>query len=113
MNIMDTSEICKTAENLAFLLREVCTQRGMVEGEIADLEREHNNIIHLLERNGCLYDERARLATQLARIRRKRRALKDWLKANDPYFKYLGGDNGKKIQNMIDNFVGIGRRVSP
>lgn len=109
MNTMDTSEICKTAENLAFLLREVCTQRGMVEGEIADLEREHNNIIHLFG----LYAERARLSTQLARIRRKRRALKDWLKANDPYFKYLGGDNGKKIQNMIDNFVGIGRRVSP
>lgn len=112
MTTMDTSEIAKTADRLAFLLREVYTQRNMVEAEISDLEREHDNITHRIEKDDCHYKERARLATQLAKIRKERRAIKDWLKSNEPYFKYIGSDNGEKCQKMINNLVGVGRRVS-
>ncbi len=113
MTPMNTSEILTAAEKLAHSLREIMTQRGMVESEIAELTRKNDDIVHRMERDGCLYKERARLATELRRVRIQRRALKDWLHDNEPYFKYIGTDGGVKVQNMITNLVGIGRRVKP
>ncbi len=113
MTPLNTAEILITAEKLAHLLREIGTQRNMVEGEIKDLERKHNDIIHRMERDNCLYKERARLATELAKVRKQRRVLKDWLCNNEPYFRYIASSDGIKIQTLINNLVGIGRRVTP
>jgi len=108
---MDTGQILEAAERLSGLLREMAAQKRIVEAEIAELERLHNDIIHALERPGCKYKERARLATKLAHLRRERRVLKDWLVENTPYLDFLGADDGMKIRNLIDNLVGRGRKV--
>lgn len=111
MKPMDTKIIAFYTENLARHFRELCDCRNMVETEISELTRRNDDITHRMERSDCKYKERARLATQLANIRRERRVLKDWLRANKPYFDYIGSVNGEKAQNMLSNLVGIGRRV--
>lgn len=111
MKPMDTTQILLTAECLSKLIRELCENRGMVEAEITDLERAHNEVIHEMEKPSCKYKERNRLATQLANVRKERRKLKDWLYDNRQYFDYIGSDEGKKIRNMLDNLVGRGRKV--
>lgn len=110
MTPLNTQQILKASENLSYLIRESIVQRGMAESEIQDLELQHNNIIHEIERsNNCR--ERSKLATQLSKVRRERRKLKDWLKSNEPYFNYLGSADGDKVQNMIANLVGVGRKI--
>lgn len=111
MTPMDTLEILQTSEQLHKLLIEIFEQKNMVEAEIAELEREHSDIIHRFEKSDCKYKERARLATRLATMRRERRILKDWLLDNRQYFDFLGEDNGKQVRKMIENLVGRGRKV--
>lgn len=111
MQIYETRRVKEAAETLARQIREIASQRNMVEAEISDLEREHNDIIHAMENNECLYQERARMATRLARLRRERRKLKDWLHANKKYFDYIGQDEGQKLQKVLANLVSIGRKV--
>lgn len=110
MKPMDTSEILKTSEALSKQIRELMEFRNMAQAEIEDLEREHNNLIHDIEKSNN-YRERAKLATKLGNCRRERRKLKDWLFENKSYFDYFGSSDGGKIQCMINNLVGIGRRM--
>jgi hypothetical protein len=111
MKPMDTKFILEATDELFALLREIQSQRNMVSSEIAELEREQNDITHRLERPECKYRERAKLATRLADVRRKRRVLKDWLKVNKIYFEYIEDDCGKRLQNSLSNLVGKGRKV--
>lgn len=111
MQIMESKVLVDTAEALTCYLRELYTFKGMAEAEIEEMERQLNDIVHRMERPDCTYRERSRLATKMANIRRERRKLKDWLKVHQAYFQYIGSDDGKRIQNMLGNFIGIGRRV--
>lgn len=111
MTAMDTKRVLDAAEALSAQLRELFSQKSMAEAEIMDYDRQLNDITHRMEHPGCKYRERSRLATRMANIRRDRRALKDWLKANQPYFEYIGGGDGERIQKMLGNLTGVGRRV--
>lgn len=67
--------------------------------------------LHSLELDGLKYDERAKLATQLAKCRRERRAHKDTMMILEPLVQYLGTDKGKQLVNLLREVLGKTRRV--
>lgn len=67
--------------------------------------------LHSLELDGLKYDERAKLATQLAKCRQERRAHKDTMMILEPLVQYLGTDKGKQLANLLKEVLGKTRRV--
>lgn len=67
--------------------------------------------LHSLELYGLKYDERAKLATQLAKCRQERRAHKDTMMILEPLVQYLGTDKGKQLVNLLREVLGKTRRV--
>ena len=67
--------------------------------------------LHSLELDGLKYDERAKLATQLAKCRQERRAHKDTMMILEPLVQYLGTDKGKQLVNLLREVLGKTRRV--
>lgn len=67
--------------------------------------------LHSLELDGLKYDERAKLATQLAKCRQERRAHKDTMMILEPLVQYLGTDKGRQLVNLLREVLGKTRRV--
>lgn len=67
--------------------------------------------LHSLELDGLKYDERAKLATQLAKCRQERRAHKDTVMILEPLVQYLGTEKGKQLVNLLREVLGKTRRV--
>lgn len=67
--------------------------------------------LHSLELDGLKYDERAKLATQLAKCRQERRAHKDTMMILEPLVQYLCTDKGKQLVNLLREVLGKTRKV--
>jgi flagellar biosynthesis/type III secretory pathway chaperone len=99
------------AEKLAADLREIVQQKRMLLAELDEIDRKQMDILHRIERKECRYRERSKLATELHRVRSRRRWIKDWLYANKPVLDYLESDRGANLTKWLDGFIGVARKA--
>lgn len=112
MTLIDPADIQATAESFAEQLRLTREMFGLVDDWIAELERENNRLVHELEHPECKYRERARIATELQRVRIDRRKLKDWKTYMRPISDYLNADKGANLQNFLGSYLGAARKAA-
>lgn len=72
-------------------------------------EKRQSDIMHQLEFYDLTYHQRAKLATELAELRRKRRAAKNQLYLIEPFIKWKD-DNAKAI-NQLSVAIGSMRKI--
>ncbi len=67
--------------------------------------------LHKLELDNLDYAKRAKLATQLAECRKRRRACKDMVEVLSPLVGFLESDKGKTLLNLMREALGKTRKV--
>ena len=71
-------------------------------------EKVTQDILHSLELNDLKYNERAKLATRLAEVRKQRRIYKDAVEELEPVSDFL--EDNKKLLNNLGALVGNVRK---
>ena len=71
-------------------------------------EDETQDILHELELGNALFDERAKMATKLAKIRRERRKYKDLVEEQQALFDWISTNKGSI--NQLKNVLGETRK---
>lgn len=79
--------------------------------EVNRLDRLTQDYLHKLELEGLSYNERAKVATQLARCRQLRRASKDTVEILEPLIQFLESDKGRGMINILREALGKTRKV--
>lgn len=67
--------------------------------------------LHSLELDGLKYEERAKIATKIAKCRQDRRNHKDTVRALEPLVEWLDTDKGKQLFNLLREVLGKTRKV--
>jgi hypothetical protein len=67
--------------------------------------------LHSLELDNLKYEDRAKLATKLAKVRRERREYKDTIQVLEPLIMYLETDKGRQLSNLLKEALGKTRKV--
>lgn len=81
------------------------------DAERQRLEKLTQDYLHSLELDGLNYKQRARIATQLARCRQKRREHKDMVIALEPLIAFLDSDKGRQMLNLLREVLGKTRKI--
>lgn len=79
--------------------------------EVNRLDRLTQDYLHKLELEGLSYNERAKVATRLARCRQLRRASKDTVEILEPLIQFLESDKGRGMINILREALGKTRKV--
>ena len=79
--------------------------------KITEMDKLTQDYLHKLELEGLKYDERAKVATQLAACRQKRRGYKDTVQVLEPIVQYLNSDKGKQLFNLLREVLGKTRKA--
>ena len=81
------------------------------DAERQRLEKLTQDYLHSLELDGLNYKQRARIATQLAKCRQKRREHKDMVIALEPLIAFLDSDKGRQMLNLLREVLGKTRKI--
>lgn len=79
--------------------------------EVFRMDSLTQDYLHALELGNLKYEERAKIATQLAKCRAERRAHKDTVMVLEPVVQYLDSDRGKQLLNLLREVLGKTRKV--
>lgn len=79
--------------------------------QVHRLELLTQDYLHSLELDGLKYEERAKLATKLARCRQERRQHKDMVQLLEPLVEFLASDKGKAGVNQLRETLGKTRKI--
>lgn len=79
--------------------------------EVGRLEQLTQDYLHALELDGLDYNGRAKVATQLSRCRKLRRASKDTVEVLEPLVEFFSSDKGKQMLNLLRETLGKTRKV--
>lgn len=79
--------------------------------KIVEKDRLTQDYLHKLELDDLKYDERAKVATQLARCRRERRNHKDTAQSLEPLVCFLGTERGRQLTNLLKEVLGKTRKT--
>lgn len=79
--------------------------------EVNRLDKLTQDYLHMLELHKLSYQERAKIATKLAKCRQDRRASKDTVEILEPLLQFLESDRGANMMNLIREVLGKTRKV--
>ena len=79
--------------------------------KIVEMEKLTQDYLHMLELNGLKYEERAKVATQLAKCRQERREHKDTVQILEPLVQYLESEKGRQLFNLLREVLGKTRKT--
>lgn len=79
--------------------------------KVVEMDRLTQDYLHKLELGDLKYEERAKVATQLARCRQERREHKDTVQILEPLVQYLETDRGKQLLNHLREVLGKTRKA--
>lgn len=74
------------------------------------LDKLTQDYLHKLELTDTKYKEKAKIATELSKIRKKRREHKDSLEILRPFYNFLQSPNGKNMKNNLSEVLGQTRK---
>lgn len=100
-----SSELKNVSDNFRKLLNDY----AYASQECAKLDKRQQDLLHAIEFGD--YNERRKLATQLAAVRRERRIHKDTMAVLQPMYDLLGTDAGKKFTNQLTQTLGSTRKA--
>ncbi len=98
------SEICK-------LLDSAPKDYAWNMEQATEMDRLTQDYLHKLELDGLKYEERAKVATKIAKCRQQRRVYKDAAQILEPLARYLSGDKGRQTYNMMREILGQTRKI--
>lgn len=101
----------KTSEELSNFLsftRSLTSEFELTKNEIQKKEDETQDILHQFEFG--LARDRSRFATRLAKIRRDRRELKDFIDVNESVANYLKDPEFVKVYRRLEQLLGEVRK---
>lgn len=79
--------------------------------EMSRLDQLTQDYLHALELEELDYSGRAKVATQLSRCRKLRRASKDTVEVLEPLVEFFDSDKGKQMLNLLRETLGKTRKV--
>jgi len=79
--------------------------------QVNRMDRLTQDYLHKLELDGLDYRERAKVATQIAKCRQRRREYKDTVEVLEPLVQFLDSERGKNLLNLVREALGKTRRV--
>lgn len=79
--------------------------------EVNRMDKLTQDYLHKLELDSLDYKERAKVATQLAKCRQRRREHKDTAEILEPLVQFLESDKGKNLLNLMRDALGRIRKV--
>lgn len=79
--------------------------------EVNRMDKLTQDYLHKLELEDLDYKERGRIATQLTKCRKARRACKDTVEVLEPLVQFLESDKGKNLLNLVREALGKTRKV--
>lgn len=79
--------------------------------KIVEMDKLTQDYLHSLELDGLKYEERAKIATQLAKCRQERREHKDTTMILEPLVQYLNTDKGRQLVNLLKEVLGKTRKA--
>lgn len=79
--------------------------------KIVEMDKLTQDYLHKLELDGLKYEERAKVATQIAKCRQERRAHKDTVQILEPLVQYLDTEKGRQLFNLLREVLGKTRKV--
>lgn len=79
--------------------------------QVNRMDKLTQDYLHKLELDELAYKERAKVATQLARCRQKRREHKDTVEVLEPLVEFLESEKGKTLLNMMRETLGKVRKI--
>lgn len=79
--------------------------------KVGEMDRLTQDYLHILELNELKYDERAKVATRLARCRQERREHKDTVRVLEPLVQYLESEKGRQLSNLLKEVLGKTRKT--
>ena len=98
------SDICKLLENAQ-------KDYQWNTEKLIEMDRLTQDYLHKLELDDLKYEERAKIATQLAKCRKERRSHKDTVQTLEPLVQYLGTEKGRQLFNLLREVLGKTRKV--
>lgn len=98
------SDFCKMVENAK-------NNYQWNRDEVNRLDRLTQDYLHMLELGGLDYNERAKVATKMAKCRQERRASKDTVEMLEPLIQFLDSDKGRNMMNLMREVLGKTRKV--
>lgn len=97
------SEICK-------LFDSVPKDYAWCSDKVNEMDKLTQDYLHMLELDGLKYEERAKVATQLAKCRQTRREYKDEMQVLEPLAGFLCSDKGVQSLKQLREVLGQTRR---
>lgn len=79
--------------------------------EVGKMDRLTQDYLHKLELDDLNYKDRAKIATQIAKCRCRRRECKDTVEVLEPLIQFLKSDKGKNLFNLLRETLGKTRKV--
>lgn len=79
--------------------------------QVSKMDKLTQDYLHSLELDGLKYEERAKLATQLALCRQERREHKDTVQILEPLVEWLDTEKGRQLFNLLREVLGRTRKV--
>lgn len=105
-------------DKLSLKISEMCSIFDKVKSEfqwycdeVKKMEALTQDYLHSLELDGLDYKERAKLATQLALCRQRRRKCKEIVEVYEPLFNYMESDKGRQGINLLRQVLGQTRKA--
>lgn len=104
-------DFSKTIEVVCDMLEEAARDYTWNSGQITVMDSLQQDLLHKLELEDLSYSERAKIATQLKKCRRQRRAHKDTVAVLEPLVSFLDTEKGRNLKNLLREVLGKTRRV--
>lgn len=110
--------MAKKEKNVSEILSEFCELMDRVPkeydsnyDEVHTLDYLTQDYLHKLELEDLDYQERAKIATQLSKVRKRRRACKNMVSVLEPLSEFLSGPKGRDLSNMCHQILGETRKI--
>lgn len=106
-----TPQFSQTISDFCNMVTEVKSDYEWNKSEITRLDRLTQDYLHTLELGNLNYQERAKIATQLAKCRQERRASKDTVETLEPFMEFIESEKGRQTMNLMREALGKTRKV--
>ena len=88
--------------------REIIHDYEYAQAECAKLDKTHQDLLHAIE--FFTYDDRGKISTQLAKVRKERRMYKDTMGLLEPMYTLLKSPSGADFTNRLTQVLGQVRK---
>lgn len=106
-----TPQFSSRIKDICTMFDEIVKDYNWNYDQMIRMDQLTQDYLHKLELCELKYEDRAKVATQLAVCRQKRRGHKDTCMTLEPLVAYIESDNGKRLTNLLREVLGKTRKA--